>query len=53
MEQRKKRIGPTHRLRKCDPPPWPNDWLEAVIVASLFFAVSALVAGMYFLARTI
>jgi hypothetical protein len=40
----KKRGGPSHRVRKDDGYPLPNDWVEAVIV---FIALVGVFGGAY------
>ena len=52
-KQQKKRVGPTHRVRKCDPPPWPNDWLEWTAIAIALTAIGAGALFMYYLSETV
>ena len=45
MSVGKKRGGINHRVRKLDPPPWPNDWLEWAIIG---VALLSMAGGAYF-----
>ncbi len=55
-KQQKKRVGPTHRVREQDEGdgyPFPNDWLEAVIVFTALVFIGGGAFFMYYLSGTV
>ena len=54
-KQQKKKVGPTHRVRddSGDGYPFPNDWLEAVIVLTALVFIGGGAFFMYYLSDTI
>ena len=50
---KKRKIGPTLKIRKCDPPPWPNDPLEWAIIAVALVAIGVGALFMYYLSGTV
>ena len=49
----KRENGPMLKVRKLEPPPWPNDWLEWAAIAVALAAIGAGALFMYYLSGTV